>query len=527
MRIRTKLVLLLAGAVVASIALTSWLRVTLTRRQLEDDANQAARGVADDIKRALEALPSSAGRLEFAHILNSAIQQHRTLISVELLLEEGPVQSRYVAAPGQEPLITHGPSLGGVRVWEPLGVTRTRRVAGQRIKVVTVDVDPDGPLYGRLTTRTTLEPVDRMIAAQEMLSFEITVGAILLMMTLIGFIIERVVVRPLRLLADAMGTVERGDLTHRMPESRGRDEVARLSFGFNRMIARLGQADAEIRAFNQRLAGEVAEATRDLQNKNATLGQLNRLLVETRRELGDKERMAALGQLAAQLAHEIGTPLGSISGHLQLAVSSRECPSPLRDRLGVAIREVERVGRIVRDYLDSTRPAQPTLLPARTSRILEEAIELALSAREGAGAPAGVTIDRRVDAAVDVLHTDPGLLRQILINLVTNALDAVGQAGRISVEATADGEQALVRVGDDGSGIDPEDLARVFEPFYTTKGRGKGTGLGLAICRELAHALGGRISVESQPGKGSLFTVSLPRRVSEPGERALKGQSAA
>src|SRR5215471_377529 len=495
-RIRTKLVLLLTVALVATMGLATWLRVALTRRQLEAEADQRAREVADDIRRALEALPASAGRTAYADILQGSLDQHRTLVSVELLLQEGPVQNRFVASPGKKPLITHGPSLGGLRAFEPLAVTRTHKIAGQRLIQTRVDVDPAGPQIGKLTTRTSLESVDKMVATQEMVSLYVTLGSILLAAVIISVILEQLVVRRLGQLGGAMGAVEAGDLKSRMPEPRGRDELAQLARGFNRMIERLDEADAEIRAFNQRLAAEVDAATHDLQVKNATLAQLNRLLVETRRELGDKERLAALGQLAAQLAHEIGTPLGSISGHLQLALGNRECPTPLRERLGVTIREVERVGKIVRDYLDSTRPAKPTLSETRLDRIIDEAIELARSAMPSSD----VMFERRIADGAATIETDPGLLRQIVVNLLTNALDASSSGGQILVLVEPDGEVA------------PQDLARIFEPFYTTKGRGKGTGLGLAICKELALALGGRISVESEPGKGSVFTVTLPRR---------------
>jgi two-component system NtrC family sensor kinase len=109
--------------------------------------------------------------------------------------------------------------------------------------------------------------------------------------------------------------------------------------------------------------------------------------------------------------------------------------------------------------------------------------------------------------------TDPGLLRQIVVNLLSNAIDAVDLNGRVEAEArpVADGD-ILITVSDTGHGIPPDDLRRIFEPFYTTKGRGKGTGLGLAICRQLTAALGGTISVESEAGKGSTFFVRLPRQ---------------
>src|SRR5207245_2768879 len=108
--------------------------------------------------------------------------------------------------------------------------------------------------------------------------------------------------------------------------------------------------------------------------------------------------------------------------------------------------------------------------------------------------------------------TDPGLLRQILVNLLTNSIDAIAargdgsgsrDRGHIAVAASARDGAVEIQVRDDGVGIAADDVARIFEPFYTTKGRGKGTGLGLAICRELAHALGGRIAVDSKPGAGS------------------------
>jgi two-component system, NtrC family, sensor kinase len=286
------------------------------------------------------------------------------------------------------------------------------------------------------------------------------------------------------------------------------DEVGALSRGFNAMLSRLAEADGEIRAFNRRLADEVKGATLDLARKNETLAQLNKLLRETRQELGDKERLAALGQLAAQLAHEIGTPLGSVSGHLQLALSGRDMPQALKDRLQVATRELERVSKIVRDYLDSTRTVAPERVAVDVERVVDEALGICISAE----ARARIDVQKTIEEAAAHAETDPGLLRQILVNLITNAVDAVPEdGGHIRVEAATRQGVVAIAVADDGVGIAAEDAARIFEPFYTTKGRGKGTGLGLAICRELATALGGRITVDSAPGHGSTFTVTLPR----------------
>jgi two-component system NtrC family sensor kinase len=221
-------------------------------------------------------------------------------------------------------------------------------------------------------------------------------------------------------------------------------------------------------------------------------------------------RLATLGQLAAQLAHEIGTPLSSVSGHIQLALLQRDLDPALRERLEVAAREIERISKIVRDYLDSTRPLEPERHATALPKLLEEAIELV----RGVEPAQRVAVECSVDPALGDVITDPGLLRQIVVNLISNALDAVDGdgGGHVTVTAQALDEDVLITIGDTGHGISAEDLRRIFEPFYTTKGRGKGTGLGLAICRQLTAALGGTISVESESGKGSTFFVRLPRQ---------------
>jgi signal transduction histidine kinase len=267
----------------------------------------------------------------------------------------------------------------------------------------------------------------------------------------------------------------------------------------------------------------VALATRDLQSKNEALQQLNQLLLSMQRDLGDKERLAALGQLAAQLAHEIGTPLAAVSGHLQLATYGQELPRAIRERLQVATSELDRVSKIIRDYLDHTRVAKPTAVPTDLRRVIEEAVRVATS---GSRRP-GARIVVKTEPELGEVATDPGLVRQIIINLLTNAIDAMQAArekdGSSTTSVSVPGAIVIaarrvpgksdieISVSDEGTGIPSDDVGRIFEPFYTTKGRGRGTGLGLSICRELVRTLGGKIRVDSTPGKGSSFAVVLPR----------------
>ena len=583
MKIRTKLVLLLCAALVVTTIVSTYLQVIWTRDALEDQASDQARADAVDTAKDLQAhITSDSDADEISDLLKEEVRRHRavasmeftfnsdenTTVSVDLRAIDAEANVKSTARPPKRKpavrrdeirraLSEHGESSRppGDRTVEPLWRTPDRSDsplwARLSLTVPPPKPQPKGPFLvesqdeqhrqgrffetsvpvvgarrGQLTVRVSLEIIDRLARIEKVVSAGVTGSAVLILILVTAFIANRIVGRPVAELAGAMRGVEGGDLSRRVL-ARSSDEIGKLGGGFNAMLERLSAADEEIRAFNRRLAEEVRAATADLARKNDALGQLNRLLMETRRELGDKERLAALGQLAAQLAHELGTPLASVSGHLQLAMTTREISPALKERLQKAARELERISKIVRDYLDSTRPIKPARIDTDLARLVDEAVGIA----RGAGERPDLYIDRKVNEDATHLETDPGLLRQILVNLVTNAIDAVGGregtvagagpgtgtgpgpragGGHIAVGAEAEGGMVAIRVRDDGVGIAAEDAARIFEPFYTTKGRGKGTGLGLAICRELATALGGRITVESQPGVGSTFTVRLP-----------------
>lgn len=570
MKIRTKLVLLLSAALSVTMAAATWLRISWTRETLDARAHAQADETAVAIAADLEQnISDDTDEEEISERLKYQQRKHRAVDKIELtfntdeettvsfqleVAEEDPHIERTPRPHGRQRLAAavrrdelrhalgdHGDVMRAPadRLSEPLWRTPERGVSsrwwrlaprqtqprrptrpivvdirdparrGERYLQVSQPVDPEGPRRGQVVVWFSVGDIDRLIRTEQVVSAVFTGAAVLLLMFLAALIVERVVGRPVAELTRAMREVEGGDLSRRVVV-RGVDEVGALSRGFNAMLGRLDEADGEIRAFNRRLADEVREATRDLADKNDALGQLNRLLMATRRELGDKERLAALGQLAAQLAHELGTPLSSVSGHLQLALTARDLTSPLRERLAVAKSELERVSKIVRDYLDSTRPVAPARVPCELVRVVEEAIDIAL----GAQARAGLLVERQLPDTLPTVVTDPGLVRQILINLLTNAIDATlgsKTGGRIEVRASVGEDAVALAVTDDGAGIRAEDLARIFEPFYTTKGRGKGTGLGLAICRELTRALGGRIEVLTEPGVGSTFTLLLPR----------------
>jgi two-component system NtrC family sensor kinase len=503
MGIRTKVWLLVAVTVVVTASVTFWLATLGVKRDLASQSVRSAQTVANDLVRALEGMSADSDDRDLAITIDRYLSNHSRIQRLQLSVERETEKSFQIVAPkgGQAEINRLG---SGPPYRTPMLTSASKDI--DEFYAIERPVDLKGPWRGTLTMQWKLKPDQEIIRALDLWSLISAVANLLLVLALMGVITHRVVVRRLQIVVRAMRDVEEGDLERRVPVD-SRDEVGRLAEGFNRMLEQLSGADKEIRAFSSRLAEEIDAATQDLSNKNLALAQLNRLLNELRSDNASKVRLATLGQLAAQLAHEIGTPLSSVSGHLQLALFQRDLPPALRDRLDVASREISRIGRIVRDYLDSTRSLEPEQKPTLLTKLLEEAAEVTRSIDRAELR----SIELDVEEPVDFV-TDPGLLRQIVINLLTNAFDAVFRGGQVTLRARSQGDDVLITVSDTGDGIAAEDLRRIFEPFYTTKGRGKGTGLGLAICRELVAALGGSIDVESTPGVGSAFTVRLPRR---------------
>ncbi len=512
MTIRAKVWILVAASAAITAGATLWVRIYAMRSELTRQAQLSADEIADDIKQSLERFEPDAEERDYAIALSNYINRHPRIQRLQLVVEHDAPSSppsspsvRIVAPRGEATEITRLPYLPR----EP--IVYTRKASEGDVYVLQRFVDLKGPWQGNLLMHWSLSPVLSIIRVTMRWSLILGVAHLIVLVLLMGFLIDRIVLRRLENLAAAMRDVEGGNLDRRVAIA-APDEVGRLSQGFNRMLDQLSSANREIREFNMRLAQEIDLATQDLSRKNMALGQLNRLLNDLRRENASKVRLATLGQLAAQLAHEIGTPLSSVSGHLQLALLQRDLTPTLRERLEVASREIARIGRIVRDYLDSTRGLEPERKPTSLRQLLYEAVEVTGGGEQSSRPVVTVEI---ANEPTD-FQTDPGLLRQILINLLSNAFDAIAHDGKVTVSAGAQSGQVDIAIGDTGAGISPEDQRSIFEPFYTTKGRGKGTGLGLAICRELSKALGGSIEVESTPGKGSTFTVHLP--LQGPGE---------
>lgn len=226
--------------------------------------------------------------------------------------------------------------------------------------------------------------------------------------------------------------------------------------------------------------------------------------------LAQSEKLAALGQFVAGIAHEMNNPLQGILGHLELLIDHSEKARPIRAELRRIFREAERANRIVRNLLVFTGSRRMTRRRLRLDRLLTRAI----ASRRVALERAKITVVRDFDEAVPAVTGDPLLLQQAFLNVLINAEHAIDAAGRangvIRVTTRGAGGRAVAAIADSGTGIPPAVMPRLFDPFFTTKAVGRGTGLGLAITYGIVQEHDGTIEAANADGGGAVFTIALP-----------------
>jgi len=321
-------------------------------------------------------------------------------------------------------------------------------------------------------------------------------------------IFKRLVYEPIDTLLGAMTKAEGGDLSARA-QARDEGEIGLLTARFNSMVDRLSDYTEERAEHARQLEERVRDATGELEERNEQLKQKNVELFGIQRHLGTLERLATAGQLAAQFAHEVGTPLNLISGHVQL-LRARATDEKTTKRLDTIAAQIERIERIVRGMLDQTRRPAVRLGPVDLGALLArtfDTIDPTLAAK-------GVRLIAEIQPGLPTVYADSDQLQQVFINLVNNSLDAMPDGGELRVIAGRVGADVLLRFADTGQGIAEADLPRLFEPLFTTKERG--SGLGLAVSHQILHELGGSIDVESSPGGGAAFTIRIPIPTTQP-----------
>lgn len=314
----------------------------------------------------------------------------------------------------------------------------------------------------------------------------------------------RGVFRPLERVTGTLAQVEGGNLGARTGVTRGADEIGRVAVHLDHLLDQLQERDRELRAWNEDLSARVEARTADLRRANLELEAATKQLILS-------EKLAAVGEITAGVAHEINNPVAVIQGNLDLLreiMGDRATEAATEFRL--LDEQVHRISLIVSRLLQFARPEEYAGWAERTDTRAAVADCLPLVRHLLTRGGVELRQDLQSDRPVLMNRTE---LQQVLINLIVNAIHAMPEGGTITIASADDDRGATpgvrITVADTGTGMDAATLARIFEPFFTTRPDG-GTGLGLAVCRTLIDRQGGEISAQSTPGHGTRFTLWLP-----------------
>ena len=315
---------------------------------------------------------------------------------------------------------------------------------------------------------------------------------VFLLCLFILIIVRRNISRPIQKLIERIREIGKGHWEQRIEVS-GRDEVSFLALEFNRMCERLQEIYSQ-------LAREQEEKLR------------------LERDLRHSDKLASVGQLAAGLAHEIGTPLNIIFGRAENLLRRPRSAEEMNENLRVIRSQIDRIAGIVRQLLEFSRRREPTFRSVDISFLLVSVKSLLQHKIQ----EKGVEVETTVSAHLPRIQADPDLLQQVFINLYINSLFGMNTGGAIKIgaEVTQDrdplpgkaegGPWLKISFEDNGPGISPEHIGHVFDPFFTTKDIGEGTGLGLSVTYGIVKDHGGEIRAESEPGRFTRFVIHLP-----------------
>ena len=368
--------------------------------------------------------------------------------------------------------------------------------------IISIPLFRNGRIVAGAGVAVSLENVYKSLRQTQFLLFSyIFINTIVL--TLIGFYrLTKVTVKPLQKL------VERAD------EYREDDEI------FFRYEKTDNEFDKLSRSLNSMLK-HIAEDKEKLKHTVVSLEKANLDLMQAQKEIVQAEKLASVGRLSSGIAHEIGNPIGIISGYIELLKQDDIADGDKKEFILRTEKEINRINTIIKQLLDFSRPSRDSLTPVSVHKIIEDTMNVFKYQ------PAMTDIDVVLDlgAKTDIVLADADQLRQVFLNVMINAADAIVSSerrltGNITITSEIEnkpqkdlsGDIDILRINtiDNGVGIDKENLAHLFDPFYTTKEPGKGTGLGLSVCFMIVEGIGGEIQVSSHPGEGTTISILLP-----------------
>jgi len=349
----------------------------------------------------------------------------------------------------------------------------------------------------------SLDELDQSMRSHAIHVIASSLGFIVLFALTIGVLLQRLIYVPLKDLEDGAQRVTSGELELDIPV-RSDDEFGRVAGSFNEMTAALHESRREMQELVQTLESKVAERTQEL--------------LAAKAEVAQGEKLASIGVLASGIAHELNNPLTGVLTFTSLMRKKAQDGSEDAEDLDLVIRETKRCASIIKRLLDFAREKVPVKGFYSLNQVIEDTVRFV----ERPASLQQIEISTELDPDLPQVWGDADLIKQVIMNLLVNAQQAIEGKGRIVVASRAArastpakaGDQRTsmveVTVSDTGCGIPATNLQRIFDPFFTSKEVGKGTGLGLSVSYGIVKAHGGKISVESVVGEGTTFHIFLP-----------------
>ena len=485
---------------VVNLGLLGYVNVRLHREHLERSRRAAAQRLNDVIRRSASYYMLRNDRDALAHMVQTVGQQP-AIVGLRILTPDGRIA-----------FSTRSHEVGK-RAALPDAGTRIFRQGSERVLGIATPVlnapscataachahPASQKILGILDTRMSLATADADVQAASRQFVLYSALAIVLTLLATGVCVWRFVHEPVRRLQHGTERLARGELGAQI-RATSRDEIGTLAAAFNLMSRRLSEAQQEITRWTHTLEERVERKTAELQRAQDQMIQA--------------EKLTSLGKLAAVVAHEINNPLSGILTYAKLLRKWVERGDDLeahaqdmREALSLIESESRRCGDIVRNLLMFARVAPMNVSRFDIGAVIRQCIKL-VEHKLDLG---NIAVEVDSDPQLPLIRGDAGQIEQLLLALVMNAIEAMPREGNLRITTRASGAGSVViTIQDDGTGIPPTLLPRLFDPFVTTKEEGKGVGLGLAISKSIVDRHHGTIGVASEPGRGTTFTITLP-----------------
>ena len=516
-----KLIALLLSAMMIVFALLGYLTIRLHRQHLEAATLVSAERISDVIKRNTTFFMMRNDR-EGLHRAMATMADEPGMVRVRVFDREGRIS--YSTDPGE---INSGVDKAAEACYachsqrQPLAKLNRpdrfrvyRAGTGTRVLAIITPIEnqpecsnaachahPESQqILGVLDTHLSLARADEQLAqgSWQMLAYDVL--AMIGIAVLSWLFIQRMVDRPLKRLEAGTERLSDGELGYQI-DLKSKDQIGDLASSFNSMSLQLRAANEQMVSWARTLEDRVEEKTRELKRAHDEV-----LHVET---------MASLGKMAAVVAHEINNPLSGILTYSKLLrkwidrdQASNEKKPETMQCLDLIASESRRCGELVKSLLSFSRTSPMNLQPTDVNGVVQQCVML-LRHNLDFGS---IQLHLALADNLPRLRCDPAQIEQVLLALIVNAIDAMPRGGNLWLESSprSDGAMIAISVRDDGSGIPPEIMSKIFEPFVTTKEQGHGTGLGLAVSRGIVERHSGKISLQSELGKGTAVTITLP-----------------